>query len=607
VTPPAPQSYGTSPGESSRAGDRALPLGPVLGDDPGRVSFPELLREVATHGWNSAAGTAAVAVMQRACRREAMRWTWTAGWMTDEGLADTWEQIDRLMRSGRFDDAPGLLTKVVRRAYAGEAAAAQTGMGSASTRGLVAAVTHSETRRVTELDEEEPATDGGESATQAPPWMRTLAAVLAVEGWRWPMPPLHAVMASAACVVRSGRRSRSALAGHDTGVPVATWSALDADLRLGSGVRGRVPQPWRCRADRPPRCGRCPVEPVADADRPGCGRWSAGADGSGPEGGVMTLTAEVVADLHAADGALAEMDADSDVGFFSMSPASAEQVTVQIRTVLDRGWEYIALAYKGRAFVALGYPTWDAYVDARFGDFRIAVPREHRQQAVAALAGVRMSIRAIAGLLGVGVGTVHREMVSLSGVPDGTPDTGDQSESTLGTDGKQYPRRRRPTAATRACTTCGERHPAGTTHCPWDLFAQGRGPRPGPSQPGREDETSDTTIAAPVDPDPSQQKPHDQPQDSVQRTESNDVDLPVSHDLTEAVGRAEGLRAQIADLVQLVNDIQAAVTSHRHAVASAPSAARVRELASCLRHDITGIQGLAERLDSVADGLHPRR
>jgi hypothetical protein len=187
----------------------------------------------------------------------------------------------------------------------------------------------------------------------------------------------------------------------------------------------------------------------------------------------MTLTAEVVADLHCSDGALSEMDADSDVGFFSMSPASAEQVTVQIRTVLDRGWDYIALAYKGRAFVALGYPTWDAYVDARFGDFRIAVPREHRQQAVAALAGVRMSVRAIASLLGVGVGTVHREMMSLPGVPDGTPDGQDQS-STLGLDGKQYPRRR-PAAASR-CTTCGERHPVGTRECPWDLFAQGHGP-----------------------------------------------------------------------------------------------------------------------------------
>ena len=148
-----------------------------------RASLPDLLREVATNGWNCPAGTEAVTVMQRACRREAMRWMWTAGWMTDEGLADTWEQMDRLMRSGRFDDAPGLLLKVVRRAYAGEAAAVQTGMGSSSTRGLVAAVTRSDARWITELDDEEPAADRGESGAQAPPWMRTLAAVLAVEGW----------------------------------------------------------------------------------------------------------------------------------------------------------------------------------------------------------------------------------------------------------------------------------------------------------------------------------------------------------------------------------------------------------------------------------------
>ena len=71
--------------------------------------------------------------------------------------------------------------------------------------------------------------------------------------------------------------------------------------------------------------------------------------------------------------------------------------------------------------------------------------------------------------------------------------------------------------------------------------------------------------------------------------------------------RAEGLRAQIADLVQLVNDIQAAVTSRPIPNASEPAAARVRELASCLRDDLTGIQGLIEWLDSVADSLHPRQ
>ena len=68
----------------------------------------------------------------------------------------------------------------------------------------------------------------------APPWMRTLAAVLAVQGWAWPVPPLHGVMASAAGVARSGRRCRSVMAAHHTGIPPATWSALDL-LTFGSG------------------------------------------------------------------------------------------------------------------------------------------------------------------------------------------------------------------------------------------------------------------------------------------------------------------------------------------------------------------------------------
>jgi hypothetical protein len=110
----------------------------------------------------------------------------------------------------------------------------------------------------------------------------------------------------------------------------------------------------------------------------------------------MTVIAAEAAEMDWVDATVDAVDPDADVGFWSMSPASAEQVTVQIRTVLDRAWEFIALAYKGRAFIALGYANWDAYVDARFSDLRIAVPREHRAQVVAALAGVRMSCRAIA-------------------------------------------------------------------------------------------------------------------------------------------------------------------------------------------------------------------
>jgi len=193
------------------------------------------LAEVAEQGWNSVPGREAIEIMRRACWQEARHWTRTAGWLTDEGLATVWEQMHRLVQTRRFDDAPGLLRVVVKRAYAGEAAAAQTGVGSPTTRGLIGAIRRAEATSIEEYGSDDVIGAADEQQElAAPPWMRTLAAVLAVEGWRWPVPPLHAVMASAAGVAKSGRRSRSAMASHDTGVPAATWSALDL-LTFGSG------------------------------------------------------------------------------------------------------------------------------------------------------------------------------------------------------------------------------------------------------------------------------------------------------------------------------------------------------------------------------------
>src|SRR5690349_22314989 len=126
--------------------------------------------------------------MRSACRREAMHWIRTAGWLTDEGLSEVWEQMDRLVRAGRFADAPGLLRVAVRRAYAAEAAAAQTCMGSASTRGLIGAIRSADVRAVSSLDDDSHAAEVSDRPA-APAWMRTLAAVLAVEGWAWPVPP----------------------------------------------------------------------------------------------------------------------------------------------------------------------------------------------------------------------------------------------------------------------------------------------------------------------------------------------------------------------------------------------------------------------------------
>ena len=249
----------------------------------------------------------------------------------------------------------------------------------------------------------------------------------------------------------------------------------------------------------------------------------------------MTLAATVVGDLHRDTGALADLDPESDVGFFAMSPAGAEQVTQQIRSVLDRGWEYIALAYKGRAFTALGYPTWDAYADARFGDFRIAVPREHRAEAVAALAGVRMSVRAIAKLLGVGVGTVHREMAQLSGVPNGTPDEANGVGPTLGRNGKSYPRRR---PSIQPCGSCGDRHD-GAQGCPWDLVAQGVGPCPtGRAQPTDNHSSGSSSVGS----------------DSISRGETRDCPDDVDATTTDNPGEIAESSTLVVDRLDAIVD-----------------------------------------------------
>lgn len=199
-----------------------------------RSRLGELLAEVALQGWGSEAGRAAIGIMQAACRREAAEWTRKAGWLTDEGLSVVWEQMDRLVRAGRFADAPGLLRIAARRAYAAEAAAAQTGVGSTTSRGLIGAVRRAEVGPVGEYADAAITTTAEEDSELTPQWMRTLAIALAMEGWAWPVLPLDAVMASAAGAASTSRRCRSAMAAHQTGVPAATWSALDL-LTLGSG------------------------------------------------------------------------------------------------------------------------------------------------------------------------------------------------------------------------------------------------------------------------------------------------------------------------------------------------------------------------------------
>lgn len=108
--------------------------------------------------------------------------------------------------------------------------------------------------------------------------------------------------------------------------------------------------------------------------------------------------------------------------------ARAERIRTGIES-LAALQEDIAAAFHRRDWTALGYDSWEAYLDGEFGERRLKLSREQRRDIVANLRGEGLSTRAIGAALGIGRMTAQRD---LPGVPNGTPG------SVLGTDGKSY-------------------------------------------------------------------------------------------------------------------------------------------------------------------------
>ena len=105
----------------------------------------------------------------------------------------------------------------------------------------------------------------------------------------------------------------------------------------------------------------------------------------------------------------------------------------------------IAEAQSGQIHLALGFPSWTAYLaDALAGLKHITA--ECKPELIQHLGSVGMSTRAIATAVGTSKSTVAREL--SSGVPNGTPDddapVAPRRLTVVGSDGKEYPRRPRP-------------------------------------------------------------------------------------------------------------------------------------------------------------------
>lgn len=300
--------------------------------------------------------------------------------------------------------------------------------------------------------------------------------------------------------------------------------------------------------------------------------------------------------LHSVEGPTgfdSDDGADVDAGFFEMSPASAEQVTIQIRSMMERAWEYIAIAYQGRAHIALGYDSWDKYVDDRLGDLRLTVPRQERGAVVQSLLRAQMSLRAIAKVLGVDVATVHRALGTDDRAGDAGREGTEDAAPIRGRDGKQYPRRRRPMATIATCSICGEVHKGDPDECPWDLFAQGLGPRPvrQDGRPGASMENRERmeVVDIVVRPDHADAVVHSSPETTT--AEELQVET-----IVDTVTRAVCLVDELAPLPELVEEIEVAGA----AAELAELAAGIRELIEHLRAQAVAMATLADRLERIA-------
>lgn len=117
------------------------------------------------------------------------------------------------------------------------------------------------------------------------------------------------------------------------------------------------------------------------------------------------------------------------------APATHEQARVltdRIKTAVEDIWQLICEAYTSRAWSALGYDNWDGYCAAEFGQTRLRLPREDRQDVVASLRDHGLSTRAIAAATGADQKTVWNDLEDLAAAGE------EFSSPVTGTDGKTY-------------------------------------------------------------------------------------------------------------------------------------------------------------------------
>lgn len=84
----------------------------------------------------------------------------------------------------------------------------------------------------------------------------------------------------------------------------------------------------------------------------------------------------------------------------------------RVKIGVERIWDDLVALYKGRAWLVLGYRSWEDLCDSEFAGARIALPRNERREVVTQMRSQGMSTRAISRAIGVSTMTVHGDISS---------------------------------------------------------------------------------------------------------------------------------------------------------------------------------------------------
>lgn len=123
----------------------------------------------------------------------------------------------------------------------------------------------------------------------------------------------------------------------------------------------------------------------------------------------------------------------------SLTAEQARELTDRMKSGLTQIWEIIVVAHRGRAWLALGYASWDQYVQREFGHLNLQPPREEREATVLSLRQAGLGERATAAVTGLSkgtVGSITRSAAQEPGAQNWAPDQTDALEEETGMSGE---------------------------------------------------------------------------------------------------------------------------------------------------------------------------